>query len=326
MYIHGLHINGFADLPIFRASALNRRVRVLGPSPAATAVGDGLALAFAALSEPGLQALLQRWGLTQPGEIADVETNPLPIQASWTDREMAQALVADRVLRRLQVQVSLLLDPPLFAKLGANGAREPRLVTALGDTPIIRWSVSAYIGASWDVLSLGLQSFSVGDASFPTSGQERAPWLTEFLLEIGQRFFCHNNSIDIESAAMTAMTSLDKAQHRGFLAWQTALKDEFGVVRPARGKNDSPVLLAADLPIRRFGRHGIDRSQMAASVFLSGADVLWAGHADSWVEDFVEGEHSALEQVWRTCPEGEIDPSLSDDAGRSVLAFSQGEE
>jgi hypothetical protein len=326
MYIHGLTIGGFADLGAFRAAELGRVVQIIGPSPAATAVGDGLAMAFAALSEPGLKALLLRWGIAQPDEAVDIETNPLPMQATWSDREMAQALVADPSARRLHAEVELVLDPPLFARLGALGAREPRLATALGNNPTIRLGVSAFFAASWDVLSIGVQSFAVGEAGFPTTSQERPRWLTDFLLEAGHRFWHHSETLDTASAAMNAMTSLDRDQHASFVAWQGALDPDFGPVRPALRSGEQPVLLAGDLPIRRFGRHGADRTSMAASVFLSGADVLWAGHTDAWVERFVEGDHSPLEQVWRIDPAGSVDPAPTDAAIRSVLAFSQAEE
>ncbi len=326
MYVHGLTISGFADLGSFRASGLERVVQVRGPSPAATAVGDGLSLAFAALSEPGLIELLRRWGLSQPDEDIDIETNPLPMQATWANREMAQALVADPNDRRLHVEVALILDPPLFARLGAMGARDPRLTTALGDRPLIRWGVSAFFGASWDVLSIGLQSFHVGTQPFPTTSQDRPRWLTDFLLEVGKRYWCHRPGIDTAQAAMDAMTSLDKAHHESFKGWQSALEPEFGTVRPALGPADKPTLLAEHLPIRRHGQHGTDRASMAASIFLSSADVLWAGHSEPWVEGFIEGKSSPLEQVWRIDGNGSMDPTTSDSETRSVLAFSADEE
>ena len=326
MYVHGLTISGFADLGSFRASGLERVVQVRGPSPAATAVGDGLSLAFAALSETGLATLLQRWGLTQPDEAIDIETNPLPMQATWSNRTMAQALVADPADRRLHAEIALILDPPLFAQLGALGARDPRLATALGDRPLIRWGVSAFFGASWDVLSIGLQSFHVGKQPFPTTSQDRPRWLTDFLLEVGTRYWCHKPDIDTAQAAMDAMTSLDKAQHAGFANWQEALEPDFGTVRPATGVADKPILLADDLPIRRYGQHGSERTSMAASIFLSGADVLWAGHSNAWIEEFTEGDRSPLEQVWRIDEDGSLDPAADKKEARSVLAFSADEE
>ena len=65
---------------------------------------------------------------------------------------------------------------------------------------------------------------------------------------------------------------------------------------------------------------------MAASIFLSGADVLWAGHSDAWIEDFTEGDLSPLEQAWRIDEDGSLAPSADNKETRSILAFSADEE
>jgi len=304
-------------------SDLDRVVRIQGPSPAATAVGDGLALAFSALSEAGLRATLHRWGLLQAGEDVEVQTNPLPVQAAWEDRQMAPFLVADASERRIQVKVELIPDPPLFAELRALGAKAPRLATALGADPVLQLDVSAFFAASWDVLSLAVQSFSVASERFPTTGKERPEWLTGLLLTMGNRFWHHQPVGEAAAVAMSAMTSANEQAHKDFLGWQQSLKEDLGTVRPVRGPAGSPVLLADEQPMRRFGRFGNDRTELSASVFFSGADILWAGLTDAWVEGFVHGDHSALEQVWRIDPNGSIDPhATSETAARSVLSFS----
>jgi hypothetical protein len=323
VYVRNIHISGFADLPDLRLSDLERVVRVQGPSPAATALGDGLALAFAALSTPVLTALLERWGLLEPEEAPEVETNPLPIQAAWADRTQAPSLVADHMDRRLQVTVDLVPDPPMFADMRALGAKAPRLSSALGADSLIQIQVSGFFAASWDVLSLSVQSFSVGDESFPTTGKERPEWLTQLLQRIGERFVIHPPSGDSAQLAMDAMTSSSAQAHAGFLRWQRALEPDLGTVRPARGPAGRPMLLSDDLPLRRFGRFGLERAGLAVSAYFSGADVMWAGLCPSWSEACVEGEGSALEQVWRITRSGDIDPSVGAQAPASgVLSFS----
>ncbi len=323
MYVRNIHISGFADLPDLQLNDLERVVRVQGPSPAATALGDGLALAFAALSEPVLAALLSRWGLLEPDEDPQVETNPLPIQASWSDRTQAPALVADHMDRRLQVSVDIVPDPPMFADLRAMGAKAPRLSSALSAESLIKIQVSGFFAASWDVLSLSVQSFSVGDESFPTTGKERPDWLTHLLQRMGERFVIHQPVGDIADLAMQAMTSSSAAEHQGFLRWQKALAPELGAVRPARGPAHKPMLLSDDLPLRRFGLFGQERAALAVSAYFSGADVMWAGLCPSWAEACVEGEGSALEQVWRITRSGDIDPEVGADTPPSgVLSFS----
>jgi len=322
VYVRSLYISGLSDLPRLSAQGLDRVVRIRGPGPAATAMGDAVALAFAALSTPALIDLLQRWELLRPDEEPEVESNPLPIQATWEDQTLARGLVADKVERKLQVDLELAVDPPLFAELRALGGRAPRLAIALGPDVPIRLQVSAFFAASWDALSIAVQSFSVGEESFPTTGKERPEWLTQLLLKIGGRFWRHDATSTAAISAMSAMTSTRSDQHAGFLAWQRALAPVLGAVRPVQGPAGRAMLLADEQPIRRFGRFGYDRAAMAASVFFSGADLLWAGVTDDWVERFVEGEGSPLEQIWRVDPAGELDPeSQGHDKPRSVLHF-----
>ncbi len=323
MYVQSLHIAGLADLPELRLTELDRVVHILGPSPSATAVGDGLALASAAMSETALRSLLSRWGLLQPGEDVEIQTNPLPVQACWEDRQMARFLVADPSERRVQVDLELVPDPPLFAELRSLGARAPRLATALSADAVLQISVSAFLAASWDVLSISVQSFSVGGESFPTTGKERPGWLTALLAQVGGRFWHHTSAGQAAEVAMAAMTSPHPEDHANLEGWQEALRPVLGPVRPVRGPANIPMLLAGNHPLRRFGRFGADRADLAASIFLSGADVLWVGFADDWADGFVEGEGSPLEQIWRVTPEEGLDPGEGAHAApRSVLSFS----
>ena len=59
MFITAVQIEGLADCPSLTLDGLDRTVRLLGPTPATTALGDGLLLAFAAISEPHCAALMR---------------------------------------------------------------------------------------------------------------------------------------------------------------------------------------------------------------------------------------------------------------------------
>ena len=323
MYVRSIHISGFSDIPQLRLDELGRVVRIAGPSPAATALGDAICLGFAALWAPGLERLIARWGLLEPDEIPELQSNPLPTQVSWTDRLQARWLVADSTERRLQVSMELVLDPPMFAELRALSARAPRLGSALGVEPVLRLKVSAYFAASFDVLSLTVQEFSVGKTSFPTTGKERPDWLTRLLQSIGQRFFEHHRSADVASAAMGAMSAAEAERFGSFKDWQRTLRRGLGELRPALGPGGQPMLLCDGQPLRRTGSAGIERAELAASACFHGADVLWAGSCDRWVEGLVEGEGSVLEQVWRIDNEDGLDPNEpAPGQSRSVLSFS----
>ena len=136
MYVRSLSIHGLADLPSFRAEDLGRQVVITGPSPAASAVGDGLALFFSALSERALSHLLLRWGLIQAPAEAEIAMEGVPIQATWTDRRIAKSIVADHGSRTVRARAELLLDPPMSTNLRNHAAREPRLAVGLEGAPV----------------------------------------------------------------------------------------------------------------------------------------------------------------------------------------------
>ena len=175
MYVRSLSINGLADLPSFRADDMGRQVRVKGPSPAASAVGDGLALVFAALSERALCHLLLRWGLIQTAAEADISVEGLPVQATWSDRRLAKSIVAEQGNRTVRARAEVLLDPPMSTNLRGHAAREPRLAVGLDGAPTVAIEVSAFFGASWDVLSISVQSSSSVGSAFPSRAMNAHP-------------------------------------------------------------------------------------------------------------------------------------------------------
>ena len=327
MYVRGLAINGLADLPRFSASELGRQVTVRGPNPAASAIGDGLSLGFAALSAPVLQKLLVRWGLVSTEDEAEIECDPFPTQATWSDTTAAQQLCADRQQRKISVRMELELDPPLCADLRAWAVREPRVSIGIGDTSTPRLSieVSAFFGASWDVLSLSVQSVILGSERFPSATNERAKWLSRLLHEIGRRFVSHDENNQHADQAMQAMTSRSAKGYERFESWQQSLQDEMGCVRPVPTTTGAAVLLADNRPINRHGPRAVRRAQLAATATLSGADIMWMGDDDEWAHRFVEGDGTALEQMWSVSPQGTLDPTAQRQP-RTVLSFGQAEE
>jgi hypothetical protein len=320
MYVHGLSITGLADLPSVSLSDLGRRVSVKGPTPAAMAIGDGLTLAFSALSPHILERLLCHWGLSSPGSSLEIDADPLPTQAVWEDRTLAKSIVADPRSRKIQVQVSLALDPPLFSDLRALAPREPRLGMALGAGPMVTLEISAFFAASWDAISLSIQSFSLGEERFPSHGPERPAWLTVFLQKLGQRFWMHDVTEQTAKRALEMMLSKEPEPYERYRAWQSSLSPDFGCVRPAYGVENEPILLSENRPMSRYGVSGMNRVQLASSIFLSNTDVLWLGTEERWADQFVKGDGSPLEQLWTVGPEGNIDP-VQPQGPRSVLSF-----
>ena len=320
MYVHGLSITGLADLPSVTLTDLGRRVSVKGPTPAAMAIGDGLTLAFSALSSDILERLLCHWGLSSKGSSLEIDADPLPTQAVWEDRTLAKSIVSDPRSRKIQVLVTLALDPPLFSDLRALAPREPRLGMALGAGPMVTIEVSAFFAASWDAISLSIQSFSLGEERFPSHGPERPAWLTSFLKKLGERFWMHDSTEDTAKRALDMMLSKEPEPHDRFCAWQHSLEPDLGRVRPAYGAENTPILLAENRPMSRHGVSGMNRVQLASSIFLSNTDVLWLGTEEKWADQFVEGDGSPLEQLWSVEPNGTIDP-VQPQGPRSVLNF-----
>ena len=320
MYVHGLSITGLADLPSVTLTDLGRRVSVKGPSPAAMAIGDGLTLAFSALSPPILERLLSHWGLTCAESSPEIDADPLPTQAVWEDRTLAKGIVSDPRSRKIQVKVTLALDPPLFSDLRALAPREPRLGMALGTGPMVTLEISAFFAASWDAISLSVQSFSLGEERFPSNGPERPGWLTVFLQKLGERYWMHDANENTAKRALEMMLSREAEPYERYCAWQQSLSPDYGCVRPAYGVENTPILLADNRPMSRYGMSGTNRVQLASSIFLSNTDVLWLETKEDWVDQFVEGDGSPLEQLWTVSPTGNIDP-VQPQGPRSVLSF-----
>ncbi len=317
MFVTAIEVQGFRDLPRFSAAELGPVVTVRGPEPAATALGDALELFFAAFRPDALQRLLRRWGATGPAEAAEITGQPLPEQAVWTDNIAARWVASEG--RSLTVTVEIALDPVQLAALRGLGAREPRLVSAIARAPHARVTVGGLFASSYDALALAVQSVTLGGESFPCAAGQRAPWMTALLSGLAGRFARHEpgEAAGVAATALAAETSW--SDHDAYLRWQSALPPELGLVRAARGPGDRPVLLADGLPLRRLGSPALLRAALAADVYLSGADLLWAEQDDDWIDVAVEGDGSPLEQIWRVCRTGALhvhpvptgDPELS---------------
>jgi len=303
MFISAISANGFADLPSVDLTDLSREVHLQGPTPATTVLGDALELVFACLSEEGLIRLLRRWSLLRPDEEPDILGEPFPAQAAWSDRKTARSLVSDAGRRNLSVTVTMSLDPPQFGALREAASREPRLVSAISNGASLTLSVGALFASSFDAIALSLRACQIGDERFPTTAADRPPWLTRLLQGIGGRFHRHQPGVSIPLLAMETVTSWD--HHSRYVAWQSALADSLGAIRVVRAPSGSPVLLVDDKPLRRWGVQGFERVELAASAWLTGADVLWVESERDILDPCVQGDQAPLEQIWRVSSDGE---------------------
>jgi hypothetical protein len=325
MYVRSLAIEGLSDLPRFKAESLGREVVIRGPGPASSAVGDGLSLLFGALNESVLKDLIQRWGLIHGGEDVEIETTPLPIQASWADRLGAQALIADTSKRRIHVAAGVELDPLMAAELRAAAAGEPRLAVGLGTAPLMHIEVSAFFAASWDVLSVSVQTVVIGGERFPSQGPERADWLTRLLQRLGERYTSHDESTLHAERTLAALNSRAPSEHEDYNRWASLVGGCIGNVRPAQRGETGALLLADDRPIARLGPQMVRKIHVATTAALSGADVVWMGQSDPWETQLTSTDDAPLEQLWTVAEDGDIDPADATHP-RSVLRFGASEE
>jgi hypothetical protein len=325
MYVRSLAIEGLSDLPRFKADSLGREVVIHGPSPAASAVGDGLSLLFGALNESVLRSLLQRWGLAQAGEDVEIESTPLPIQASWADRLGARALITDTTRRRIHVAADIELDPLMAADLRAAAGGEPRLAVGLSSAPLVHVAVSAFFAASWDVLSISVQAVVIGGERFPSQGPERAAWLTRLLQRLGERYTSHDESALHAERTLAAMVSAAPSEHKNYCRWSSLVETCADNVRPAQRGESGALLLAEDRPITRLGSKTVRKIHVATTATLSGADVLWMGQPDPWETQLTSADDAPLEQLWSVAEDGDINPSNASPP-RSVLRFEASEE
>ncbi len=326
MYVRSLAIEGLSDLPRFKAESLGREVMIRGPGTAASAVGDGLSLLFGALNESVLRDLIQRWGLIHGEEEVDIETTPLPVQASWVDRHSAQALITDTTKRRIHVAADVELDPLMAAELRAAAAGEPRLhVVRLGTPPVVHIEVSAFFAASWDVLSVSIQAVVIGGERFPSQGPERATWLTRLLQRLGERYTSHDESTLHAERTLAALISRKPSEHKDYTRWASLVGGCIANVRPAQRGKDGALLLAEDRPIARLGPEIVRKIHVATTAALSGADVVWMAQPDPWEAQLTSTDDAPLEQLWTVSEDGDIDPTDATHP-RSVLRFGASEE
>jgi hypothetical protein len=310
MWIRGIELSGFRDLPSFKASELGQVVGVCGPSPAATAVGDAIALFFAALDSDALRQLLVDWGALAPDDLPDLMGNPLPEQVTWHDgRSLAHMVEEGR--RDLRVRLELQLDPPTVARLRQDGARDPRLAAALVGGPIASVEVGALFTRDFDAIALSIQGLRVGREDFPTGPAERPAWMLPLLRGLVGRFRRHGTEDADALAERVLEAALSWDRYGRYRAWQEAMGADAAdgaEVRAARGVGEQAVLLLGDRPLSRWGQKAVRRAAQAADVYLDDLDLLWVETDDAWVEGATRGESCALEQVWRVHGAGALVP------------------
>lgn len=290
MLLTALRVRGFRDLSSFEADSLDRVVTVSGQPPAVTALADAIELAFGALDPACLERLLSRWHLDDDLEILD-EAGMVE-QASWAEGEHLRALIDDG--RTIRVDLTVAPDPPLFRELREQAAREPRLAPALAEGASLHLSVGALFTRSLDAVALSVDRIAVGSVGLTLSDGNR--WVRRLLRGLGPRFHRHDPQDPVGELALSALTSFD--QHDRYGRWASALAPGGPSLRVVQGPRSSPMVLADGRLLDRWGARIQHAAGLAASVHLSGAEIVWAESTEPLLARGVQGAGSPLEQVF----------------------------
>lgn len=312
MYLTAIRVQGLRGADGYEATALDRVVE-LSPGPEGVAVADAIALFAASLPDPHAGVRLTRaaqgLGLGVP---ADVRwEDGFPVQFSVSDPAAVGCLLPIGGGRQTTVAVEIALDPPLFGRLRGLAARDPRLVTALGEGG----HVSVKVGWLWTndlrTAAVSVLAASVGDTTFPVAGSERPAWLPELLGDVGDRF---SRLGDRPIAAVyeryaAAATSADPDVRSRYRAASELLAEEpfrLGALELVRiGGDIEPCFGPGLLRPRQFGPAGERALRLVEAVCLEAPDVLVVEGADAqregvrdWLDNMARGDAATLEQVW----------------------------
>ena len=312
MYINTLRIQGMRHADGHEMEL--QRLVSLPPGPMGLAIADALTLFAASFTSDGLRAGLVRLGIVDAGEEIEVhsEKDGLPDQATFPSGARVAPLLADGT-RQVMVGLELTLDPPLFGSLRELAAREPRLVTALGQSSRIGVRVGWLFSADLTAVAVSRLELRIGNVGFPTSGKEKPSWMAKLLADVATRFHRPRPQSAKAWAVLlfVAAMSIEPDERRGFSQCCDALAEppfelgklELVQVNGATEARFGPSLL---LP-RQFGPATAEALLLVHSVFVRRPDVLTLeapgrvqGDPDaiiSWLDSRIIGDEATMEQV-----------------------------
>ena len=316
MYLTGLQIEGFRGAEHWSMPAGAGRVMALPQGLSGCAVADAITLFGAALGGADRMAVARRLGWAGPatvlvGEGADGELQGLRASA-------VSAVVADG-LRTVTVEAVLALDPPLFGQLREHAARDPRMVTALGQDPSVRIKVGWLFSKDRTNAHTSVLSLRVGDVGFEIAGKDRPAWVPELLSDLGHRFARTDPFEPVSVTArrwLEATLSANPVARQGLAAANTALGlppfglPALGLLQETSGADqeeasrDIEVVFGDELArVRQLGRHAHDALRIAYATFVLRPDVLvidepLGPELRDWFQALTEADEAPVEQVW----------------------------
>ena len=313
MYATAIRIRGLRQANELDLDELEPTVQ-LPPGPEGVALADGLTLFGATLNGESLPAALRCLGLAGfEGGFEVLEEDGFPVQVSLDNATNVRSLLTESAQRRVTVFVHMALDPPLFGRLRGFAARDPRLVTALGQQPTLGVKIGWLFTRDHSVASLAIHEVMVGESSF--SVNERPPWMAPLLQEVGRRFARVSWADDAASLSgrfHKASLSPDPKVRQRFRAASRALANEpfrLGELEIVATGNGVEACLGEELMrIRQFGPAAMEALRLVEAVHLVAPDVLVVeapGMAcpntqkiQEWLSANTSGPEATLEQVF----------------------------
>jgi len=317
MRVLSVRTEGLLDAPAL--ADLGALVR-LPSGPPGRAIAAALGLWAASLGGDDLPGLLVSLGLASSTDGVDVtEERGVPVGVSW-DLVGASASLREPGQRRFGVEVTVALDPPLFAALREEAVRDPRLIQALGHGLRMRVKVGWMLTLDGLSATIGVLGLRVGTVDFPVTGSDAAPWAPRVLAKLGRRVgrVCEEEPLMAvvervrlalrgpdPSARVRAQRLCDALARAPFRSGRLALVDQ-----PLVDLADLvvPVFGDALVPLARFGPAAAHALRLTEAALLRQPDVLMVqavgGGAPRpaglvrWLTGCVNGPDATLEQVW----------------------------
>jgi len=287
----------------------------LPPGPEGVAVADALTLLSASLDGERLKGALVRLGLCHPADDPGIiEELGLPTQVWLSDVAGVNALVNVEETRTFTVYVEVEPDPPLFGRLRELAVRDPRLVTALGQSPTVRVKVGWLLSNDHTMVAIGLSEVGIGEVGFSLASAERPMWLPGLLRDLGGRFG-RPDPAEPEGALVArlleAQLSGDPSLRRGFAKVADAVAaPPFSLGRLELVRTEGRVHACFGeqlLRARQFGPSAVEALRTVMAVYLSAPDVLILDAPGAstrepaavreWLAGATEGDGATLEQV-----------------------------
>lgn len=318
MYLTALQIEGFRGsergAPQRAPLAAEAHIVALPEGLPGCVFADAITLFSAALAASGGHGSA---GLLDAAKLLGFAKQSTEIAGQGADAELqglsssAVASVVADGQRSITIEAQIALDPPLFGKMREHAARDPRMVTALGQDPAVRLKVGWLFSKDRTNATPSVLFLRVGDVSFELSGKERPIWVPDLLSDLGRRFVRSDPFEPVERLAERwheALLSPDPAIRRGLARASAALMrppfslPPVGLLREPSGAAE--IALGDELlRIRQLGRSAGDALRIVLDTFVKGPDVLVLDEPLSptllqWLSELLDADASPVEQVW----------------------------